>query len=259
MKNPSVIARDRIQAARHWVFHARHFTDSQMRGVFALLITIGAFAFFGATIRIHVSAPQQWVERKASIIHLADDAEGKIWALRAREGGPFPSRVDLAAWEGTGENPIDATRLSSAPYQPVLRDFPVESEIAPPAIAEKGERVFPKRQVKSEPVPAVTPSRLLPALYPLSGIGLDSLPRELPPFEQPIDAAMTSVDWRFLLRLRPDGGVAECIGFADEPGGIELAKWLRGVNFGPAVAAKSEWISLGVGFTNQPAHGPDTR
>ena len=40
------------------------------------IIVGAAFAFFAATIRIRVNAPQQWVERKASIIHLPADGEG---------------------------------------------------------------------------------------------------------------------------------------------------------------------------------------
>ena len=88
MKKSSARARDRTPAKRPWVFRWRGLDGTPLRGLLALLITGGAFVLFAATVRIRVSAPQQWVERKASIIHLPTGGEGGIWALRAQEGGP---------------------------------------------------------------------------------------------------------------------------------------------------------------------------
>ena len=262
MKNPSVIAKGGLQAARNWVFRWRGLDGTPLRGLLSLLIVGSAFALFAATVRIRVRAPQQWVERKASIIHLPSGGEGKIWALRAQEGGPFPSRVDPADWEksaGLQEAFLQATRLSSRPYEPKLRDLPEDDQVPPRPMSEKGERVFPKRTVKVAPVAAPAATKLAPVLFPLSGIGAESLPAQLPAFDAPIDAAMTAAAWRFLLRLRRDGSVSLCMPLVDEPGGKVLAKWLGTLNFSPAVAEKSEWIGLGVLFTNQVTDGSDAR
>lgn len=255
---PSALARKQIQAARHWVFRWRGLDGTPLRGMLALLITGGAFSLFAATVRIRVSAPQQWVERKASIIHLANAGEGEMWALRAREGGPFPSRLDPVDWQKPGNAIIGATRLAGTPYLPQLTPLPSDEEIPTPPLATKGERVFPKRTRK--PIPEVTPveTKLVPALYPLSDLRMDEVPQTLPSFEA-FDPAMPSVPWRFVLRLRADGSVSECLAMVDEPGGEALAKWLESINFTPAVAKKSEWIGIGVGFVNQPVHGPDAR
>jgi hypothetical protein len=261
MKRPA-ISRDKAQAVRRWIFRWRGLDGTPFPGLIAIVLTGGAFAFFAATVKIHVSAPQQWVERKASIIHLSSEGEGKMWALRAQEGGPFPARLDPSFWEKTalaGTEVIGATRLSPEPYQPKLRDLPQDDAIPQPPVAAKGERVFPIRAPKAEPeTTAVIATRMTPEIYPLSGVSLDEIPA-LPAFELPVDAALTSGAWRFLLRLRADGSVADCIALSDEPGGNALAHWLRGVTFNPATAKKSEWIGIGVFFTNQAVHGPDAR
>lgn len=261
---PSILARQKIQAARHWVFRWRGLDGTPLRGLLALLITGGVFSLFAATVQIRVSAPQQWVERKASIIHLPNDGEGKMWALRAREGGPFPSRLNPAEWEsmpGGALSAIAATRLPSETYTPKLAELPSSNEGPAVSIAAKGERIFPKRMPESVPGMVPVETKLVPALYPLSGISIDAVPRNLPAFQfdEKIEPSLTSAPWRFMLRLRPDGSVAECLPMIKEIGGAELEKWICGVNFSSEVAKKSEWIGIAVGFVNQPVHESDPR
>ena len=255
MKKPGVIAREKIHAARQWVFRWRGLDGTPLRGILAILMVTGMFSLFAVTVHIRVSAPQQWVEKKASIIHLTSAGEGEMWALRAKEAGPFPSRLDPAEWESSSALAglvAKASRLSSKPYQPTLRDLPQEDLFPPVPVAPKGERVFPKAAAKEGAASPEVPVRLVPALYPLSGITMEEIPTTLPALGKPVDAAMASASLRFMLRLAPDGSVSACDDLSDDPGGKALSGWLRTVKFPPATAARSQWISLGVGFVNLP-------
>lgn len=253
---------ERIQAMRRWTFRWRGLDGTPFPGLMATIIVAAVFAFFAATLRIRVNAPQQWVERKASIMHLPAEGEGRIWALRAQEGGPFPAKFEPVEWAkslGTDELLAAATRLPPVPYEPKLRELPAEDGIPSLAVAEKGQRVFPKRVSRNDAAPAAGAVKLVPLLYPLSGISFQALPKELPPFTEPVDALMTAASWRFVVRLRADGSVSECVPLVNDRGGDVLAKWLKGVTFSPEAAKQAEWIGIGVGFANQPAHGPDAR
>jgi hypothetical protein len=261
VKNPSIIAREKLKAAKLWVFRWRGLDGTPVRGFLALLITAGVFVFFGATLRIRVSAPQQWIERKASIIYLASGGEGAIWALRAQEGGPFPSRFDPAEWEKTSGL---AGKLSSvldwtAPaYVPQLRELPPQEESDVQELARRSP-VFPHRQRNASPVVPGPPPKLQPTIFPLSGIPTDALPDRLPEFTKEIDPAMAAGAWRFLIRLNPSGSVEECVPLLDQKGGADLADWLRKLNFGAEIAQKSPWIGIGVGFTHLTTDGSDAR
>jgi len=98
-------------------------------------------------------------------------------------------------------------------------------------------------------------------LYPLSGIAADSLPRDLPPFDAPVDAAAAAEPWRFLLRLDAAGAVIDCVSLSggEVAGAAALDDWLRRVSFPPEPAMPERWIAVGVGFSNQAANGPATR
>lgn len=261
MKNPSVIAREKIRAAKLWVFRWRGLDGTPVRGFLALLITTGLFVLFAATVRIRVSAPQQWIERKASIIHLPSGGDGAIWALRAQEGGPFPSRFDPKAWENTSGltgKLASALNWTAPAYVPSLRELPARQEADSPPIAQTAP-VFPRRPA-NPPAPLAGPrGKLGPIIFPLSGTPMSSMPSQLPPFEKEIDAAMSAAAWRFLIRLNPSGGVEECVPLLDQKGGVEIATWLRGLNFGAETAKKSPWIGLGVGFTHATDDGSEPR
>jgi hypothetical protein len=109
--------------------------------------------------------------------------------------------------------------------------------------------------------PDLAKLQLAPTLYPLSGITSEMLPRDLPPFTAAIDRAMSSASWRFLLRLNSEGGVSECVSLEKgaETGAAELETWLQKIQFPPDSKKSSRWISLGIGFINQPADGTDAR
>jgi len=261
VKNPSVIAREKIRAAKLWVFRWRGLDGTPIRGFLALLITAGAFAFFAATVRIRVSAPQQWIERKASIIHLPSGGDGAIWALRAQEGGPFPSKFDPKDWEnstGLAANLTSALNWTAPRYEPSLRELPPQQQADSPALAQRAP-VFPHRPPNVSAAVPGPPAKLQPMIFPLSGTPVASMPSQLPPFSKEIDAAMAAAAWRFLIRLNPSGGVEECVPLLDQKGGEDLATWLRQLNFGVETAKKSPWIGIGVGFTHSSPDGSDPR
>ena len=231
--------------------------------VLAGLVVLGVFAFMLAFVRVDVKAAPRWVEKKASVIYLPAGPDGEMWARRAREGGPFPSRFDPRSWEGMRELEREAMRSAREPaaaYVPRLRDLPEVDPVPPVSLAAKGERVFPKRAAPSVGGP-VAGAKLAPRLYPLAEIPLESMPAELPAFDAPVSPEMASTPWRFLLRLRPDGRVVDSLSLvgASEAGALLLENWLREVKFGAEVAAGREWLAVGVGFVNKPDHGAATR
>lgn len=248
--------------APEWVFPWRGLRESLMPNLLAILLVGGVFAVFLSSVRIRVAAPVPWAARKAAVIQVLDDAEGRSLTLRAREGGPFPSRFDPAAWElasAIEQAAYQAARWRPPPYVPTLRDLPDEAEL--PRLAEPGASVLPVRQPTAKPVPLVEKRVLKPALFPLSGLTAAEMPRELPPFDAEVAPEMAAESWRFLLRLNPAGGVLDCVSLTggDEPGKAPLEAWLRRVSFPSAVADKSRWIAVGLRFFNQPANGADTR
>ncbi|HVJ46093.1 MAG TPA: hypothetical protein VM511_06885 [Luteolibacter sp.] len=261
MKNPSVIARERIRAAKLWVFRWRGLDGTPVRGFLALLITAGLFAIFAATVRIRVSAPQQCIERKASFIHLPSGGDGALWTLRAQEGGPFPSKFDPKEWENAGGlsgKLASALNWSAPSYRPSLRELPPSQENGSLSLAQKSP-VFPQRPANVSGVVAGPPAKLVPMVFPLTGTPMASMPAHLPPFPKEIDAAMAAGAWRFLIRLNPSGAVEECVPLLDQKGAGDLASWLRGLNFGADTAKKSPWIGIGLGFTHARTDGSDAR
>lgn len=248
--------------APEWVFPWRGLRASSFPKVVAILLVGGAFAVLLTSVRIRVAAPVSWAAPKATMIQVLDDAEGRSLTLRAREGGPFPSRFEPAAWElasAIEQAAYQAARWRPPPYLPVLRELPDERAL--PRLIKPGAPVLPSRQPPAEPVPMVGKRMLVPALYPLSGIAPAEMPRELPPFDGEVDPAMAAEPWRFLLRVDAAGGVLDCVSLTggDEPGKATLAAWLRRVAFQPGPAGTTRWIALGLGFSNQPADGTDAR
>jgi hypothetical protein len=258
-----VSIRHKRKEAPEWLFPWRPLGDSFFPKWFALLVVGGAFAFLLTSVRIRVTPLVPWAARKASLIHVTDNAESRALTLRAREGGPFPSRFEPSAWDGAAALELaafEAIRAAPAPHVPVLRDLP-EDATEPTRLAASGQPVLPKRRMETL-APAVSGNlKLAPVLYPRSGITAAAMPATLPAFEGEVGEKMTAEPWHFLVRLDAAGNVMDCVSLAGEAEGdaAPLEAWLRRVSFNPEPKKPSRWIAVGVGFTNQAADGRDAR
>lgn len=253
--------RHKRREAPEWVFSWRPRRDAFLPRLLAIALTACLFALLLTSVRIRVTPAVAWSARKAAVIQVGDDAEGRALTLRAREGGPFPSRFEPSAWEGIAvieRAALEAARWQPPPYQPQLRDLPDGSLTPPLRLAAAGEPVFPKRPPVAAVTPAIENTATTPVLHPLSGISPDLMPRELPPFDGVVAPATMAEPWRFLLRLDAAGGVLDCVSLAggDENGPSPLESWLRRVAFPPDPKKPTRWIAVGVGFTNHPVKPP---
>lgn len=251
-------------AAPEWVFPWRGVRQSPLPKVLAVLLTGVGFAVLFTSLRIQVAATVPWVSRKAAVIKVLDDANGRALTLLAREGGPFPARFEPSEWEGAAaieRESYQAARWRPEPYVPVLRTLPEPDAVQPLPLAARGEPVLPDRRSLARVMPPMEKTVSVPVLYPLAGITIESVPRELPPFDAEVDAAMAAEPWRFLLRLNAAGAVVDCVSLSggEVAGAATLSDWLRRVSFPPAPATPERWISVGLGFSNQTADGSAAR
>lgn len=248
-----------------WMFAWR----SRARSYFPMLAAIALVSLVTAillgTLRVEILVPKPMAPRKASLIYLTNDEQGRALALLAQEGGPFPSRFQPSQWEGLATMEAaameEARAAASPPYVPSLRELPADDEIPAIELASKGLPVFPKRTSVLRAAPDPAKMKLAPTLFPLSGISLEQIPAPLPPFAGTVDGPMTAATWRFLVRLNPQGGVVECVSLENggEAGAPELSTWLKSIRFPTAEGDAFRWIAVAVGFSNQPADGPETR
>lgn len=247
-----------------WIFPWRGRDRPLLPRLLALAVVATAFTLLVTTVKIRVDSPEKSTPRKASVIYLRDDAQGRAMTLRAREGGPFPSRFDLSQWQGMPEleaAALEAVRFQPPAYVPVPEDLPPDDGVLPIELAAKGRQFLPTRVPQPAASPDLGKLKIAPVLYPLSGVTSETLPTQLPPFTAPVDSAMSSAPWRFLARLNADGSVAECVSLekGGQPGAHELETWLYRIVFKPDSSKAVRWITIAVGFTNQPADGTDAR
>lgn len=238
------------------------------KSYFSLLtsaVLVGAiFLMVLGLVRIRVVMPKPMEPRKASVIYLTGDQEGRALALKAQEGGPFPSRFKPSQWEGMADleaQALAATRRSDIPYVPKLRELPVDDHTPPIVLAAKGVTFFPKHPLTEISIPDGVVLKLAPVIYPLSGIAADAIPSVLPTYKSDIDSVMTSTDWRFLVCLNSNGGVVECVslGKGGEKKSAELEDWLHQIQFQTVSEKPHRWVAVGIGFINQPADGNHTQ
>ncbi len=251
-------------AAPEWVFQWRGRKRSYLSLLFITLLVAAGFAIFMATLRVRVMVPKPMAPRKGTLIHLLDDSQGRALALKAQEGGPFPSRFQPSHWEGMAAleaAALDASRPPRPPYVPALHDLPDDSMVQPPRLAAGGQPVFPKRVPPELPAPDLSEMKLAPFIYPLSGITAAELPTRLPEFQGEVNSAIAGGSWRFLLRLNRHGTVLESVPLekGGGEGALELKSWLQAIRFQPDTEKPLRWISLAVSFTNQPVDGTEAR
>jgi hypothetical protein len=245
------------------VFLWRERERSYFSALVSVVIVSAAFLFLLGLIRIQVVMPKPITPHKASVIYLTGDQVGHALALKAQEGGPFPSRFIPSQWKGMADleaQAMEATRRADVSYIPKLRELPTDKSAPPVILATQGVPVFPKHLQSEYSPPDAAPLRLVPMLYPLSGIAPEAIPEKLPAYQGDTASVITSADWRFLMRLNPDGGVAECVSLekGGENGSTALEKWLRQIRFQTTSTKPFRWVAVGIGFVNQPIDGNHT-
>lgn len=247
-----------------WIFPWRPRRESQFPKWFAVTLVAALFTLMVTSLRITVVPVAPWSARKASVIQVLDDTVGRELTLRAREGGPFPSRFEPSLWPtlaGIESAALAATRTSLPPYQPALRALPPEHS-EPPSLSRPGRVVLPSPPTgpTGEDTPAAaTPLRTVPVILPLSGITAAGLPADLPNFDGSVSPAIAAEPPRFLVRLSPAGEVLDCIPLDANEDSAALTRWLRALRFPADTQAPQRWIAIGVTFTNRPADGTDPR
>ncbi len=250
--------RQKRKEAPEWIFPWRGTRGSPVPKIAAFVIVLGMFAMLFAFFRIQVSTPTPWAAGKATLIRVLDDAEGRALTLRAREGGPFPSRFEPLELEGIrdrGESALSAVRWQPAPHEPALRELP-EMRPGEPRFSSPGAAVLPRRRPPAAAA-AVVKTNPQPVLYPLAGLTMNEMPGKLPDFTDEAPPAMTAEPWRFLLRVNPNGRVRDVVPLVGAAGAGHppLTAWLRRVGFPPSDETAERWIAIGLGFTNQPVDG----
>ena len=256
--------RPKLAGTPDLIFRWRPINPQWLPRLIALAFAAVALALL-LTLRIRVVAPEKSVPQRAAVIYLRDDTQGRDLSLRAQEGGPFPARFRLAQWEGLAElesSAMEASRFQPELYVSPIRELPTANQLQPLELAAKGQSFFPPRATPATDAPALPKQKLAPTLYPLAGVSPETLPLDLPSFAGVADGEMSASSWRFLVRLNPDGGVAECVSLVEKVGETrapELEAWLHRLQFRPEPGKPFRWIAVGIGFTNQPTDGTDAR
>jgi hypothetical protein len=254
----------KVAFSPQWVFRWKPLGSPLVPKLVALAISATALVLLVTQVRIQLALPERMSPRRAALIYLGDDPQGRELAMRAREGGPFPSRFEPSDWEGLAaleQQVMAGARHQPEPYVPEIADLPEENLVQALVLAPRGERFFPKREAAAITPPDSSGLKLAPVLHPLSALAAGVLPDELPAFDGPVDGAMAAAPWRFLVRLNADGVVTECTSLekGGEPAADALQVWLRKVPFKSQPGTPDRWIALGLSFTNQPADGPVAR
>jgi len=227
--------------------------SSKWAGILSFFIVALLTTVLFATVRVSVMPTPRVIERKATATLVPDWGDGRAWALRAEEEGPFPAAFDPA--ESVEFQTLEAkafAELSTKSCRAVhLKDLPDETDAAALPVAVRGERVFPAQPTLEEKVPPTELPPLVPSLTVLSKLPPDSLPRTFPDFDGPVTPAMAAATWHFTLEIGKGGRVKDLTSLegGDEGASKAIGDWLAQVRFGPGAAG---WIGVEVGFNRKP-------
>jgi len=235
------------------------------RIIVPVIIVAIIFTFLFSILNVRFDAPRNVSLKNVSMLFFPDDEIGREWRLKAEEEGPYPGRMEIGGNMASlnsrgliGLNGVDVWSDYSIKMKPMQSSGRESIE----RIAPKGIRYFPQRisagmPLPNEPVESAD-TVMIPSLIPYSKAALKWLPEHLPPFPAKLEEGAASSAWRFLVKLRADGTVAECFSLSGgrEQSLLEMVKWLESQRF-----RKSEeevrWIGLRVEFLNQRSDGPD--
>lgn len=226
--------------------------------VIAIVVVVIIFTVGFGTLDVHLRPLASPSLESAMILQFNDDDLGRMLTLIAEEKGPFPGRLEI---NGAGNLPemdqgmgfVGVSGWSS--YSATLRDFQSTVGDSSDFLVEKGRRYFPQRvkiiDEKLEFGGDAVQSTRKPIITPFDDEAMSLMPELVPDFEIPVNGGdLLSASWRFMLRLRPDGSVSDCVSLSggDDAGLEETTEWLKGLRFKPGEGER--WLGLRVEFLN---------
>ncbi|MEP2776344.1 MAG: hypothetical protein ABJQ29_15000 [Luteolibacter sp.] len=225
-----------------------------------VLVALFFAAFFGL-VDVRVGTVFQESSDTASIIRFESTELADKWLLIAEEGGPFPGRLEI----GSSVPGSDASLASMAgdpfagnSYEVSMRKIKPDFGVARVELAPKGLRTFPEISKGGEGTPR-EPSKTTgvdkqPVLTPYDKAALEWIPEDLPLFSPAEGTDTSGSPWRFVLSLRSDGTVNDCVSLGGGEAGLEeINRWLRGLTF--ATGEDERWLALRVVLINRRDNG----
>ncbi len=216
------------------------------------------FTVLFGLVEITLKPPKAVGFDSASAFRLVNDELGREWTLLAEENGPFPGRLEIAGAHGLAD--IDQAMVSGdvsgwSGYDVSLRKLQAIVSLPSYSLASKGQRYFPSRvKIFNENVAqdiVATEVTRKAILAPYDDQALKWMPEEVPDFVFPVNGGdLLSASWRFMLSLRPDGSVSDCVSLSGgaDAGLKETTDWLRGLRFKSGEGER--WLGLRVEFVN---------
>ena len=234
-----------------WVFSWRRLKRPMLGQWMPLVLVGGVFVMAGMFMRVTVRRPQPWEATSATVIMAgAVDATDGL-AIKAKEGGPFPVRLELGQCGGYIEQErmvLENESLYQNRYQPKLKE--IEYEQARDPFSMDQVAMLPKRAMKEPPAMGEKKSRAKVQVASLNAVHDRLIPSELPDFEQGVEESWQGGALRYLLRLDASGHVVDCVGMSQ----VDLkpvSEWLKQVKFVVDEKKPVEWMTVEVGFIQE--------
>lgn len=236
---------------------------SGWKGVSLLVVVLG-FGFLVSLINVEFGHREVGTVKSASVLFLSNHEEGETWSMLAEEEGPFPGRLEISGLNDPLSELGDGSLIDRSwnPNRVRLKDMEISSAIAAHRISAQGQRYFPRnfRSTGALQVQPKTDVVLKPNLIPYTKEAQKWLPAELPLFRMEMEEEIASAEWRFVLNLRADGSVMECLSLS---GGRDealtmLTAWLKSIRFQESQEPE-RWMGLRLEFLNEGSHGSDSK
>jgi|AntRauTorckE6833_2_1112554.scaffolds.fasta_scaffold04632_6 hypothetical protein len=237
-------------------------------GKLVAVVVIGlVFAMFASLFTIRFGSPEAASPKSASVLFFPDQKTGRIWLMKAEEEGPFPGGLEIAGLRESmdliGSDTLGGLGAWNE-YSISLKQMKFSDNIVADQVSSKGLRFFPQRVRNGEILPEgsapVSEAVLKPVLIPYTDEAVKWLPDELPVFDMPAEERVASASWRFVLNLRSNGSVAQCLSLSggNEASLKSMIDWLESLRFEKS-EQDSRWMGLRVEFLNEADDGTDPR
>lgn len=235
-------------------------------GKLIAVVVIGlVFLLFASLFTVRFSSPEPEPVKFASLLFFPDKDTGRAWLIKAEEEGPFPGRLEIAGLRESmdliGSDTLEGPGSWNDHSISLERLQPVD-EVSANKVSPKGVRFFPIRENKNEALAGSASSGseviLKPVLIPYSDEAVKWLPDVLPDFQVPVEERLASASWRFVVNLRANGSVAQCLSLSggNETSLRSMIDWLESLRFKTS-EEDSRWIGLRVEFLNKTGDGTD--